>query len=246
MASKSLKERLANQKKELKSRSEFGLIRGIKADTTIRVRPLPVGEEKDFGMEVSYVFMNKDLGGFVSPSTFGKKCAFSIKAEEMAKSKKDADRNFAKARLAPKKKFLVPCLLYKDIGGKEADRVILLQLTSSIYQDMIDLFLDDAEAGDFTNALEGYDLKFTREGSTMTDTKYSVRICKPTKLPKEFRKVVDLEEMVKGETASYQDTKEKLEKFMGSTNIEDTDRKGEEDRKERLASRKKKKRKSDL
>ena len=230
----SLRDRLKNKKKEMKERSSGGKYKTIKEGIT-RARPAPVGDENDFAFEVNFIYLNKELGGFVSPSTFGEKCAFALQHANMIKSKSDKDRVFAK-RIGPKKKYLMPHLIYKDEDGNDPDQVKLLLLTPGLYTDLIDLFLDTKENGDFTDPINGYDIKYERTGSTMTDTKYSLRPCRPTKMPKKFRDVVDLEKLVRDITPSYKETKEMLAKFMAA---------GDDDDKEEPKEAPKKKKKKD-
>lgn len=235
----SLKERLRNKKKEMKDRSSGGKIKTLKEGVT-RARPIPVGDDNDFAFEVNYIFLNKDLGGFISPSTFGEKCAFAIKHANMQKSSSEKDRNFAK-RISPKKKYLMPHLFFKDEDGNEPDQVKPLLLTTGLYTELIDLFLDTKESGDFTHPIHGYDIKYERTGKGMMDTRYSLRPCRTTKLPKAFREVVDLEKMVREITPSYLETKEMLQKYMAAGDDDDKEPE-EESREERLRKKKKKKR----
>lgn len=211
----SLKDRLAKKRKELESKGGnykfFRIIEG-----TTRYRGVPVGEEKDWAIEVTVFFLGKDIGYVISPISFGEKCAIMKAYTELNDSKKESDRSFAKT-FKPGKKYMTAFYRYKDEKGKEVDEeagVKPLMLANGQYQEMIDLFLDEEEAGDFTDPINGYDLKFGRTGKTKTDTEYTVRPCKPTKTFKAFRKVVDLEEMVKGLTPSYKETKELIEKFL--------------------------------
>jgi len=219
-----LKERLAKKKKELKSRAETGKVVFIKADTTIRVRILPVPEDEDFVAEIATVYLGKDIGGVYSPSTYGDACPVVEKYEELKKSKKSSDKDLAK-KLVPKQKYLIPVVLYEDDKGKKiSDKSpVLVQITSGLYKEIIDLYLDEAEWGDMTDPKNGYDLKLTRTGSTMTDTEYSVKPCKNTELPKPFsKKKVDLNAMVKEIMPTYEEALDKLNEFLSGA-IDDDD-----------------------
>lgn len=243
MAKKSsLAERLREKKAEMKSRSSGGDVITLKEGTT-RVRHLPVGAEKEFAFEVVYFFLNKELGGFISPATFGEKCAFQRMHDKMKESKDAKDREFAKNRLRPGRKVVSPVVKYKDEDGNEIDEQAgpkLILITPGLYDGLIDMYLDSKEMGDMTDERNGYDIKYSREGKGKQDTKYSLRACKPTQLKKKYRgQTWDIEEMIRAIMPSYEKTKELLEKFMNSNPDEETQ---DEDRKDQ----KKKKKKRDL
>ena len=73
MAKQSLKERMAAKKKKLAERGSGGKMIFLK-EGTLRARILPVGEDNDFIYDVDYIYLGKDVGGFVSPTTFGDEC----------------------------------------------------------------------------------------------------------------------------------------------------------------------------
>jgi len=250
MAKKSLKERLVQQKSDIKKGGK-GNIMFLKEGTK-RVRILPVGEENDFGVEVTQFYLGNEIKGVFSPSTFGEPCALMEAYQKLKKSKDDDDQEMAK-RLVPKKKFLVPVLVYQDDKGKEVDpdqSGKLLQLTAGMYGEIIDLYLDEDDWGDMTDKVKGYDLKVTREGTTMTNTEYSVTPCKNSPIPKEWRKEVDLVQMVKDIMPTYEETVDFANKFLGGE-VGDDDKpeakKKMASAKEKLSKGKivKKKRKSD-
>jgi hypothetical protein len=189
----------------------------IKADTTVRVRPLPVDENEEFGLEIVTFYLGPEIKGVLSPSTFGLPCALNEKYLKLKASKDPDDQELAKGALKPKKKYVVPVIKYKDLKGAKIDEqsgVKLLQLANSAYQKMVDYSLD-SEAGDFTDPREGYDLKVSRTGSGQFDTEYGVINCKPTPLAKKYNKVYDIKELVMKEMPTYEETKEKLVAFMG-------------------------------
>lgn len=220
----SLRDRLAKKRKDLESSSQgYKFFRITEGTTRYRIRN--TGEEKDWAIEVTVFYLGKDLGYVISPISFGGKCAIMKAYNELAASKKESDRAVAK-NFKPNKKFMAGAGKYKDEKGKEPDYesgTKPLMLAGGQYQDMIDLFLDDDEAGNFTDAESGYDLKMGRTGKTKTDTEYTVRACKPTPAPKKWRKEIDLTAMVKGITPSYPDTKDLIEKFLSLPPDEDED-----------------------
>lgn len=218
MATQSMQDRLRKRKESLKNNGGDNSFFFIK-EGTLRARPLPVGEDNEFALEVMYFYMNKELGGFISPATFGEPCAMMEAHLKLKKSKKPEDNALAK-QISPKKKFCAAHIKYSDDKGKiidEAAGVRLILLTGGQYQELIDLYLDDDEAGDFTNAKTGYDIKYDRTGSGQFDTVYKVRPCKPTPLAKKYNKIYDLTQMAKAATPSYEQTLEYVEKILGST-----------------------------
>ena len=118
-------------------------------------------------------------------------------------------------------------------------------------QDIIDLYLDEDEAGDMTDPKEGYDIKIIRSGSGQYDTTYSARACKPTKLEKQYQGIVDLEAIVRSQIKSYDDIEEILFKFLKESPNEDGEdeapkKKEKKVSKEDKKKKKKKKYKSDI
>lgn len=230
-----LKERLAKKRKQLESGGNFKFFRI--AEGTTRMRLVKVGEEKDWAIECTTFYLGKDIGYVISPISFGGKCAMMNGYNEFSGSKKESDRKFAK-NFKPSKRYFAGAYRFKDEKGKEVDveqGVKPLMLTGGQYQELIDLFLDDEEAGDFTDSENGYDIKFGRTGKTQKDTEYTIRACKPTRTYKKFRGEYDIEEMIKGLVPSYKDTKELMEQFLNLSEEEEDDE-----------PRKKKKKKKDL
>lgn len=218
MSSKSLRKRLEAKKQEIKNKSggwKYFLIK----EGTLRVRHVPVGDERDWSVEAVTFYLGKDLGVLISPATFKGKCAFMDAYNEMSGSKKPSEREIAK-RIKPGRKYFSPIVRYKDAQGTEIDKdsgVKLLLMTPGLAQEAIDLYLDEKEAGDFTDPSEnGYDLKYVRVGTTKTDTEYTVRQCKPSRLKwKEVAgKQYDPEAMLKELIPTYKETKALLDKFL--------------------------------
>lgn len=226
----SLRERLAKRRKEIEERGKGkGNILFFKEGTTTRLRVLPVGEEKDWAVEATTFYLNEKIKGVISPATFGKACPIMELYEELKNSKKASDKEMAK-KLIPKKKYYVAAIIYKDGAGKEIDEekgVKLVQLTSGIYGEMIDAFLDP-DWGDFTDPNEGYDFKVKRVGSGKMDTVYTCTPQKPTKLTGKYRKeLCDLEKLLSAEIQSYDELVNILAEFqadMGTSEDEDSEK----------------------
>lgn len=211
------RELLEERQKKLKEKNSGGLNYFLVKDGVNRMRFPRIDENFELCQEVSFIFLSKELGGVISPSTFGEPCAITEEYQRLKASSDEDDRKFAE-KLKPKRRYMGPVLRYKDENGKELDTeagVKLVLLTGGLYDETIGLWLD-VELGDFTDPLEGYDLKFKRTGSGQMDTSYTVTPCKPTKLAKEFAKeVYNPEEMVRELVPTYEETEELLAKFLG-------------------------------
>lgn len=219
VTSKMRKKLLARQK-ELASKGggKFNFITFKEGTTRIRLLPFP--EESEFGVEVTFFFPSKEIGSIISPATFGEPCAL-MEAYERLKNSKDKDDQAAAKIVQPKRRYFVFGYRYKDEKGKEVDTETgakLILLTNSMYQEVIDYYLDDDEAGDMTDPIKGYDLKIKRTGSGQMDTEYSVRKCNPTKRDIKFKGVIqDHEEAVRKVIATYEKTEEVVEQLLGSS-----------------------------
>lgn len=240
--SKKLRTKLEKRQKELESRSNGGgNLLYIKEGTT-RMRPLPVGEDEEFALEVKQFYLGNELKGIISPATFDLPCAIYEKWLELKNSDDPQDNAFAKT-FAPRKRYLSPHIVYDDDKGKKVNEdrgASLLMLTSSQYQDLINLFLDE-EQGDFTDPEEGYDIKYKRTGKGKMDTKYTVTPCRPSPLPSKYNKVYDIQEMVKAVIPSYEETAELLEKFLEGADPSGAPDEEETPRKKKVTSKKSKK-----
>ena len=221
----SLRDRLIEKKKEL-TKKGGGFIMKQKEEGTIRFRILPTGEDNDIALELITFWLSKDAGEIVSPSTFGEPCPAMELYNQLKESDDPADIELTK-KLIPRKKYVIPVIMYKDTKGNEIDEDNsnkLMQITNGIYQEIIDLYLDEDEWGDMTDPKEGYDLKQTRTGTGQKDTRYTINTCKNTPLKGDYKKItVDLEEMAKKYADTYEAASEKLSKFTGSMVSEDDD-----------------------
>lgn len=243
---KSLKDRLKEKKVQLASRGGSSNIEYLKDEGTYRIRILPmVDEEADFIEEVLSFYLGNDMGSVYSPGTNGEPCALLETYNELKKSDDEEDNELAKT-MSPRNSYLTPVIFYKDLKGKKVDTERsgkLLKISKGVYQQLIDLYLDDDEWGDLTDPKKGYDIKITRTGKGKFDTEYDAKPCKNTPIPKEFKKPVDLQEMVKGIIASYDDTVEARDKFLG-LDEDDEDDKPKKNSKKKSSKTKIKKKKS--
>lgn len=215
---------LARKKKMAEKNSSGSLI--FPKEGTMRVRLLSQGDDKELGLEIVQ-FFHPDLGGIISPATFDEPCPFMEKFKELKGSSDEDDQALAKA-LTPRRRFLIGGTLYKDEKGKEVDTDNVgkpILIPRSVYQDIIDLYLDEDDWGDMTDPESGYDIKITRSGKGKTDTNYTVSPCPKGKNPKSsFIPEVDLEEIVRSQMLSYEELEEKLSEFLNGANTsEDED-----------------------
>lgn len=143
----------------------------------------------------------------------------------MKSSKDDDDKNLAKL-IVPRRRYVIGGIVYDDekgtkVGYEGKDKGVLVP--SSVYQDIIDLYLDEDEAGDMTDYKTGYDIKIKRSGSGKFDTTYSATQCKPTKLDKKYQGQLDLESIVRSQIKSYEELEEILAKFLKEDHGDDED-----------------------
>lgn len=213
----SLKERLKKKQAELKVRGQQGAIYFQRPDTTVRIRILNMGEEEEFVKEITQFYLGADIKGVVSPDTYGEPCAVMEGYEELKNSDEDDDKELAN-KFPPRMRYLAFCAFYKSETGGAVDEKLspkFILLTSGVYQDILEKYLDETEWGDMTDPKDGYDIKIVRTGSGKMDTEYSVTPCKPTRGPRGFRGVYNLDEEVRKVMPTYEKTQEYLNQFLG-------------------------------
>ena len=209
------KDKMLARKKQLESKGNgSGLV--FPKEGTLRMRIKSPGDDQELGIELIQFYLNKDLGGVISPATFDEPCPFMEKYQELKNSKDPDDQELAKM-LVPRRKYVVGGIVYSDEKGTKVDyegkdKGVLIP--RSVYQDIIDLYLDEDEAGDMTDPRTGYDIKIIRSGSGKNDTTYSARACKPTKLDKKYSGNVDLESIVRSQIKDYDELEEILASFL--------------------------------
>lgn len=213
-----LADRLRKKKEELSKKGGGGNLFFFK-EGTHRMRLLPVAGEKEFAIEATYFYLGNDIKGVVSPVTFGEPCAIMEAYQKLKNSSDEDDRDMAK-KIAPKKRYFALHIKYKDEKGKQVDEeagIKLAILTNQLYQDLIDLYLDE-EAGDMTDPKKGYDVKYKRSGSGQFDTEYSVLRCNPTPLAKKYAaKTYDPEAELRKIIPSYEETQAIVKKVLGTS-----------------------------
>ena len=211
----SIREKLLARKKKLAEKGTSSAFIFPKNGTT-RVRILSAGPDNEPANEIVRFYVNGH--SVFSPATFEEPCPFMEEYKRLKDSKDEDDKKLAKSMI-PSRRYILGCIIFKDAKGQEMDyngEPRLLVVPSSVYQDIIEYWLDEDEAGDMTDPKTGYDIKIERSGSGQFDTTYSVRACKPTKIDKSFLKTVDLEGMIRKEIKSYDELENELHEFLNS------------------------------
>lgn len=239
------KEKMLARKKQLESKnSNNGLV--FCKEGTLRVRLKSPGDDQELGIELIYFFLGGEIGSVYSPATFDEPCPFMEKYKELKDSSDDDDKALAKL-LVPKRKYVVGGIVYADEKGKSVDyngqdKGILIP--RQVYQDIVDLYLDEDEAGDMTDPREGYDIKIIRSGSGQFDTTYSARNCQRSRLDEKYRGNIDLEGIVRSQIKSYDELEDILQKFLNEDHSsEDEDNNDPVKKKDKSSDKKKKKKK---
>ncbi len=215
--SKALTKKLLERQKKLSEKGGSYRYFILKDEGQVRMRPLFCGEDKDWAEEVVFFFLGKNLGGYISPASIGQPCPLMKFYEKLNNSSSDKDREFAK-RFRPKKRFMVPHILYKDMLGKEVDEekgVKMMLLTDDLYSQLLELYLDP-DNGDFTDPIKGYDIKYKRTGKGQMDTKYSLVRCNKSKVPQKYRGPYNTADMLKALIPTADEAKSILAKFKNS------------------------------
>ena len=247
----SAREKMLARKKELEKKgSGNGLL--FPKEGTLRMRIKSPGDDQELGMEVVQFYI-PGVGGVISPATFDEPCPFMEKYEELKQSKDEDDKELAK-RLIPRRRYVIGGIIYKDDKGNGVDydgqnRGVLI--AGAVYQDIIDLYLDEDDWGDMTDPDDGYDIKITRTGKGKMDTNYSVTACPKGKNPNpKYIKEVDLEELIKAQMPSYDELEDKLNEFLNgagtSSDDEEEEKPKKKSSKDKEKSKKKKKKGLDL
>ncbi len=211
----SVRDKMLARKKQLESKGNgSGLVYPKEGVTRVRLKS--PGMDQEIAIEIIHFYLGGDLGSVISPATFVEACPFMEKYKELKESDDDDDKELAK-RLVPKRKYIVGGTLYKDEKGKEidTDRVDKgIMIARGVYQDIIELFLDEDEWGDMTDPKEGYDIKITRSGKGKNDTEYTVSPCQKKPLEKKYQGYIDLEKIVRGQIPTYADLEQTLNKYL--------------------------------
>lgn len=216
--SSKMKKLLDKRQKNLASKGGGKIPFFLVKEGVTRARLLPVPPDTEFAIEASFFFLSKELGSLISPATFGEPCGMMEAYQRLKGSKDEDDREMAK-KIQPKKRYFAVCYKFQDEKGQKVDHesgVKLIILTNGQYQDLIDLYLDEDEAGDMTDPKTGYDIKFKRTGSGQFDTEYSLLKCKSTPIDPKYRKLIaDPEEELRKLIPTYEETCDLAKQVVG-------------------------------
>lgn len=220
----STREKMLARKKALEAKgTNSGFIFCKEGVTRVRIKS--PGPDEELGIEMIQFYLGDKIGSVYSPQTFGEPCPIMDKYLELKDSSDEDDKELAK-KLIPKRRYVIGGIVYEDEKGKKPaydgkDRVVLI--TRQVYQDIINLYLDEDEAGDMTDPKNGYDIKITRVGKGQFDTTYSVMKCKESALDKSMSKPVELEKMVRAQIKDYEELEEILRTYLNEESDEDDD-----------------------
>ncbi|MBD4340509.1 hypothetical protein GUH15_31605, partial [Xanthomonas citri pv. citri] len=113
------KDKMLARKKQLESKGNgSGLV--FPKEGTLRMRIKSPGDDQELGIELIQFYLNKDLGGVISPATFDELCPFMEKYQELKNSKDPDDQELAKM-LVPRRKYVVGGIVYSDEKGTKVD-----------------------------------------------------------------------------------------------------------------------------
>lgn len=238
------RERMLQRKRDFESKKSTG-IEFVK-EGTMRVRLVSQGPDDELGLEVIQFYLGKDMGGVISPATFDEPCPFMEKYKELKESDDEDDQRLA-GLLVPRRRYIICGTIYKDEKGKEIDTEKICKpilVPRSVYQDIIDLYLDEDDWGDMTDPEDGYDIKITRSGSGKNDTTYSVTACpKRGSIDPKYVKPTNLSDIIRKQVKSYEDLEEQLNEFISgpSHDVEEIFSDTKEAKKSKSKDKKKKK-----
>ena len=212
----STREKMMQRKKQLESRGSGSNIIFPK-EGTMRVRLISQGPDKELGLEIIQFYLGSKMGGIISPASFDEPCPFMEKYQELKNSKDESDNSLA-GLLVPRRRYLIGGTCYKDEKGKEVDPERIrkpILIPSSVYQGIIDLYLDEDDWGDMTDKDEGYDIKISRTSSGKNNTVYSVNPCPGRKpLNPKYVEDIDLEEVIRKGLKSYEELEQLLYEYL--------------------------------
>lgn len=207
------------RRKEKLERGASGGIHYLKDGDKINIRS--AGDDEEIGLEVLTFYFGESVGGLISPASIGLPCFAMETFERLKKSKDESDMELAK-QMTPKTRYIICGDLY-DEKGKQIDSSRteqLIQVPKTVYNDLVDLWLDDDEWGDMTERNNKYAVKIDKSGKNL-NTNYGVRPCAKKKVDKEYTKPVDLAKKLKAVLPPYEETEDKVRQFLG--NIDDSD-----------------------
>jgi hypothetical protein len=138
------------------------------------VRVVPSKYNKDIPFtEMAFYYEMGKIKSLASPSNWGDKDPIKEFTKQLRQSNDKENWRLAK-KLDPKTRVFVPVV----VRGEESEGVKLWQFGKETYQDFLNLAADD-DIGDFTNILEGRDIKLNTVGPEVTGTAYNKTTLSP-------------------------------------------------------------------
>jgi len=132
---------------------------------TIRIVPSKFDKSNPFKEFYMYYGIGKNV--MASPLNWDKKDPIVEFTRKLRKGSTSEDWRLAK-KLDPKTRYFVPVI----VRGEEDKGVRLWQFGKELYQDFLNLAIDD-EIGDYTDVMQGRDIKLTTVGPEVTGTKFN-------------------------------------------------------------------------
>jgi hypothetical protein len=172
-----IKKRLESLNKQSNSSSGGGEKKNIfwkpsVGKQVIRVVPSKHNSEIPFTeMSFYYGIGNKMMA---SPSNWGEKDPIMEFAKQLRQTF-DKERFSLAKKLDPKVRIFVPIV----VRGEESEGVKLWQFGKEVYQDFLNMAADE-EIGDFTDIMDGRDIKLTTVGPDVTGTAYNKTTISPS------------------------------------------------------------------
>lgn len=138
------------------------------------IRIVPSKFDKDFPFTEIPMYFEFDGRPFPSPELFGEKDPIVAFAKELRDTHQSKEWKLAN-KIDPKTRIFAPII----VRGEEDKGVQLWQFGKLVYQEFLNLG-DDAEVGDYTDVLEGRDIKLTTVGPEVTGTTYNKTSISPS------------------------------------------------------------------
>jgi hypothetical protein len=140
---------------------------------TVRVVPSKTNPSYPF-TEMKFYYGIGDIKVMASPANWGDKCPIEEFVKQLRQTSDSENWRLAK-KLDPKVRTFAPII----VRGQEDEGVKLWQFGSMVYQDFLNM-ADDGEVGDYTDIVEGRDIKLTTVGPEVTGTSYNKTTVAPS------------------------------------------------------------------
>jgi hypothetical protein len=138
----------------------------------VRIVPSVYNKEDPFTEMKVYYSIGKKV--MASPMNWGQKDPIVAFVKQLRSTNSSENWKLAK-KLDPKSRYMVPVV----VRGEESEGVRLWQFGKETYQDFLNLAMDE-EIGDFSDVVEGRDIKLTTVGPEVTGTQYNKTTISPS------------------------------------------------------------------